>query len=136
MALKQCDKCSEMVDEAKAFCPGCGSSFETEEKRQDASGFDSLDHTVQLGQTMYNQMLSDMGLNISKAPNPDEKHTEVAEPKAAEPTAIGPPDSIPAEPVPANNKTWLVLGGIGVALLFLLVLAAFILLFVLWSRPG
>ncbi len=68
MGVKQCEKCSEMVEEAKAFCPGCGNSFVTEAKRETASNFDNLAGTVQLGDTMYNQMLTDMGLNLSDIP--------------------------------------------------------------------
>lgn len=80
MGLKECDKCGEMVGEAKAFCPACGHAFVEEEQRQETSKFDSFEHTVQFGQTMYNMMLSDMGLNISKSPNPGEKRVEVLEP--------------------------------------------------------
>lgn len=84
MATKQCGNCSEMVDEAKAFCPGCGDAFVDEEQRENVSDFDKLDSTVQLGQTMYNQMLSDMGLNISKTAPPaavpdDEAKTKISE---------------------------------------------------------
>src|SRR4051812_20452120 len=86
MGLRQCEKCSEMVDEAKAFCPGCGHAFVEEQKRQKASEFEKQDNTVQLGQTMYNQMLSDLGLNISKSGVP-EKRIEVIAPVAVEPAA-------------------------------------------------
>ena len=40
MGLKQCTKCSEMVDEAKAFCPACGNAFVEEEERQEKSKFE------------------------------------------------------------------------------------------------
>ena len=92
MGVKKCDKCDEVVDESKAFCPGCGHAFVDEEQRQDVSGFDKLDHTVQLGQTMYNQMLSDMGLNISKASEKPEQRAEVVAPIEAVPAGgPGPP---------------------------------------------
>lgn len=65
-----------MVDEAKAFCPGCGHAFVSERQRGEMSEYEAKGHTVQLGQTMYNKMLSDMGLNISKAPDPVEKKVE------------------------------------------------------------
>ncbi len=116
MALRQCEKCDEMVDEAKAFCPGCGHAFVEEEARQASSGFDKAEKTVQLGQTMYNQMLSEMGLNISKkgpeqpetrveaiapaAPPPD-KRTEVVVPAAAPPAATPPAAAPPAAVIPA-----------------------------------
>lgn len=83
MVEKLCSKCGEMVDEAKAFCPGCGNAI-VEEKRGSVSEFDKLDHTVQLGNTMYNQMLSDMGLSVSKPPGGDQKHrVEVVAPAAS-----------------------------------------------------
>ena len=80
MGLRQCDKCGDMVDEAKAFCPGCGNAFVEEEKRQKKSDFEQQDNTVQLGNTMYNQMLADMGLNISKPASAAEKRIEVISP--------------------------------------------------------
>ena len=123
MVLKQCDKCSEMVDEAKAFCPACGNAFVEEERRSVTTNFEEMDMTVQLGQTMYNQMLSDMGLNVSKAPDVQEKVVEVA---AAAPAVPLQPIA-PAEPVPtaqsipsksSNKWIWIMVG----------VIAAFILL--------
>ena len=106
-----------MVDEAKAFCPGCGHAFVEEQKRSQTSNFEAMDSTVQLGQTMYNQMLSDMGLNISKAPDPAEKRVEVLAPV---PTA---PTSQPVTPAraskSANSKTWMIVGAVIVVLLLL-----------------
>src|SRR5438874_4680372 len=87
MGLLQCDKCNEMVDEAKAFCPECGNAFVKEEKREEASEFDRSEKTVQFGPTMYNQLLSDMGLNISEAPNVSEKQIAVLAPV---PTEVAP----------------------------------------------
>jgi len=131
MGLRQCEKCSEMVDEAKAFCPGCGHAFVEEQKRQKASEFERQDNTVQLGQTMYNQMLSDLGLNLSKTGVP-EKRVEVIAPVVAEP----PGQKVPAAPAPEREavstppsggpdevkKTgrakWIILGVIGFILLF------------------
>lgn len=89
-----------MVDEAKAFCPGCGHSFVVEAKRESVSNFESFDGTVQLSDTMFNQMLTDMGLNISNAPNPVEKRVEVIAPATATPTETVPPVvATPAETV-------------------------------------
>lgn len=123
MALKQCDKCSEMVDEAKAFCPACGNAFVEEERRSVTTNFEEMDMTVQLGQTMYNQMLSDMGLNVSKAPDVQEKVVEVAAAAPAVPLQpIAPAEPVPtAQSVPSkssNKWIWIMVG----------VIAAFILL--------
>ena len=121
MALKQCDKCSEMVDEAKAFCPACGNAFVEEERRSESTDFEEMNKTVQLGQTMYNLMLSDMGLNISTTPDVQEKVIEIA---AAAPVApVAPAAPIPPTPAPAtvtldNKWIWIIIG----------VIAAFILL--------
>ena len=147
MGLRQCDKCSEMVDEAKAFCPGCGHAFVEEEKRQEASKFEKLDNTVQFGQTMYSQMLEDMGLNISNAPDRGEKRVEVIAPIQAE--MVSPPAKVivpvgaavkqlekgPEKRVSAGNTKWYIL--IGAAVIFLLPIAlasAIFLFFEIWSR--
>lgn len=121
MALKQCDKCSETVDEAKAFCPACGNAFVEEQQRSVSTNFEEMDMTVQLGQTMYNQMLSDMGLNVSKAPDMQEKVVEIAAAAPVAPVAKAAP--IPPTPSPAPAKSdnkwiWIIVG----------VIAAFILL--------
>ena len=131
MGLRQCEKCSEMVDEAKAFCPGCGHAFVEEQKRQKASEFEKQDNTVQLGQTMYNQMLSDLGLNLSKSGVP-EKRIEVIAPVATEPTArsvqpaVAPvqeasPTASSASPNEVKKPglaKWIVIGIVGFILLF------------------
>ncbi|MEO6051479.1 MAG: hypothetical protein ABIP78_09125 [Pyrinomonadaceae bacterium] len=78
-----------MVDEAKAFCPGCGRAFVEEEKRQEASSFDTMERTVELDPTTFSRMLSDMGLNISKEPNPPETRVEAAVPPAKPPRDKG-----------------------------------------------
>ena len=139
MGLKKCDKCEEMVDEAKAFCPGCGNAFVEEEKRQKASEFDKLDSTVQFGQTMYNQMLSDMGLNISKAPDPPPKRIEVIVPAAAAPAPVKPaakPQTVQnTAPAPASNMKWYIAGGILLILGFLIVAAgAVIAVYFNWDK--
>ena len=148
MGLRQCDKCSEMVDEAKAFCPSCGHAFVEEHTRQAPSVFESMEGTMQLGNTMYNQMLSDMGLNISAAPNkPAETVQPVVQPAvkpAVQPAVQQPTQQIiqpavqqviqpavePAKPSGSNTTKWLVIGGVAVLVLFILlvvvVLAAFV----------
>ena len=141
MGLRQCSKCNEMVDEAKAFCPGCGHAFVDEEQRREASEFDRSDKTVQFSETMFGSMLSDMGLDISKAPNPDGKNVETISPAQAEvitpvvavvePLVIT-PDS--PEPVGNSKMKWFIWGGVILVFLFLFVLAAAVLVFMFWSR--
>jgi hypothetical protein len=77
MAERQCEKCGEMVDSARAFCPSCGGPLVEEEKREQQSNYEKMDKTVQMGNTMYGQMLSDMGLNISK-PQPEKRVETIA----------------------------------------------------------
>ena len=133
MGVKQCDKCSEMVDEAKAFCPGCGNSFVIESKREIRSNFDSFEGTIKLGDTMFNQMLSDMGLNISKEPAapPVEKRPEVVH---LQPAAAQPPQPVPATQEPKSNLKWFIAGGVVLILGFLLILAVAVVVFILWPR--
>src|SRR6478736_4065588 len=102
MAEKRCDKCGEIVDEAKAFCPGCGDSFVDEKQRTTVSDFDQSKRTVQLGETMFNQMLSEMGLNISKQPGTDETNTELITPLVPA-TASKEPERKTQEPSPAPS---------------------------------
>ena len=129
MAEKQCGKCGEMVDEAKAFCPGCGHSFVDEKQRETVSDFDQSKRTVQLGETMFNQMLSEMGLNISKPPNTDDKRTEVVAPLAPSggPSIERKEKPVPAPPPKPKTKTiWIV-----VIVLAALVFAMFVMLITL-----
>jgi len=148
MVLRQCDQCNEMVDEAKAFCPGCGNAFVEEEKRQEASKFEKLDNTVQFGQTMYNQMLEDMGLNISDAPKQAEKRvetiatakTEIVQPiKAAKTVVVSPAvatnNKQPEKPKPKSHVKWYILIGLAAGFIFLIALAsAIFVIFEIWSR--
>lgn len=130
MGVKQCDKCGEMVDEAKAFCPGCGNAFVAEEIRSDVSNFDTFEGTVKLGQTMYNQMLSDMGLNISKTPDSEETVKPVApEPVIARPAAVAP--RVTGKP---DRTKWIIVGGAAVIIVLILVLAAIILAVMFFER--
>ena len=133
MAEKTCPQCSETVDGAKAFCPACGHAFVTEEKRTDSSAYEKMDSTVQMGQTMYNNMLSDMGLNVKREP---EKRVEVLKPVAVQPAQTLQPVAgtrpVPTPPpAPAlaetaekkgNKKIWII--AIVVALLLVLIFAA------------
>ena len=141
-----------MVDEAKAFCPGCGHAFVEEQTRQEPSVFESMEGTMQLGNTMYNQMLSDMGLNISAAPNkPAESVQPVAQP-AVQPVVqpavqrsvqqvIQPavqqviqPVAEPAKPAGSNSTKWLIIGGVAVLLLFIVLVVVVLAAFVIWRQ--
>jgi uncharacterized integral membrane protein len=127
MAFKQCEKCNETVDEAKAFCPACGNSFVEEERRSITTNFEEMDMTVQLGQTMYNQMLSDMGLNVSKTYDAQDNIVEIA--AAVAPVApvmpVSPaaaPTARPGEPAKSNNKMiWIIIGVIAALILLAIV---------------
>ena len=151
MAERRCENCGESVDEAKAFCPACGHAFVKEEKREQSSDFDRLDSTVQLGQTMYNQMLSDMGLNVSKstAPPAPEKRVQVVTPVApaapaprSENASAVPGDRAPKPSVDAKAKKnyliWIIVGAtiavLGLALV--VVLAAVLILYYASSGTG
>jgi RNA polymerase subunit RPABC4/transcription elongation factor Spt4 len=122
MGQKQCAKCGEIVDEAKAFCPECGHAFVEEKKRELVSDFDKSNPTVQLGATMFNQMLSDMGLNIAKEPDASEKG-RVAVITPAVKTTVTKPTTSPAAPTRPGRRIWII---VGVAALFLFVIAALI----------
>ncbi|MBP7415961.1 MAG: hypothetical protein KA831_04850 [Pyrinomonadaceae bacterium] len=151
MALRQCDKCSEMVDEAKAFCPECGNVLVEEKQREEESAYESMDGTMQFGQTMYNQMLSDMGLNISAAPNKKFDEPQPAAPEVIEPArppvqpvlqVLQPIETgVATTPVTAEKPAggvnrWLIIGGVGAVLLLILLVAAILIGFALWSRVG
>ena len=73
MVLRECDECGEMVDDVRAFCPGCGNSFLNETQRSKPTIFDRSNETEQFDASMLNMILSDMGLDISKAPNTGEE---------------------------------------------------------------
>lgn len=129
MAVKQCDKCNETVDEAKAFCPACGNAFVEEQKRSATTNFEEMDSTVQLGQTMYNQMLSDMGLNVSKSSEVQEKVIEVAAAAPAAPVQpVAPSAPVqPVAPAPAKSRNkwiWIIVGVIALVLVLAIVVVA------------
>lgn len=121
-----------MVDEAKAFCPGCGNSFVDEKKRTSVSDYDQSKRTVQLGATMFNQMLSDMGLDISKQPDRDEKNTEIVTPLVPAAPPKAPEQKVrqasPAQPTQnSSSSKWIKIAVIAfavVAFVILVILAA------------
>jgi hypothetical protein len=130
MGSKQCGKCGEVVDDAKAFCPGCGNAFVEEEKRTTVSDFDMSNKTVQLGSTMYNQLLSDMGLSISKGPKKEEGvAAQLVAPEQAAPTPV---QAAGASSTRSKRLIWLIIAAIG--LLFILVVGLLVVLFLLWQR--
>lgn len=125
MPERQCQKCGETTDEAKAFCPACGEAFVEETKRSEASVFESMEGTMQLGNTMYNQLLSDMGLNL-KARSDDVTEPSIKIPSAAIPTpaaAIRPATVRPESSSSSGDKKWLIVGIIALALFFLVLIA-------------
>lgn len=130
MGSKQCGRCGEVVDDAKAFCPGCGDAFVAEEKRTTVSDFDMSNKTVQLGGTMYNQLLSDMGLSISKTPNKAE--APEGGPKPLEPLVPAP---VPSADSKSTRRKWLIWVTIAaLCLLIVLLIAVLVILFLLWQR--
>lgn len=136
MTQKQCGKCGEMVEQAKAFCPGCGHAFVEEESRE-ATNFERMDSTVQLGQTMYNQMLSDMGLSKEKdASLTPEKRIEVIEPIAA---AGQKPQTVPAADAPRAGSSvtkWIIAAAVILFIGLLALVAAGVLLYFFWPRAA
>ena len=139
MGQKQCEKCGEMVGEAKAFCPACGHAFVEEETRKEASAYERMDNTVQFGQTMYDMMLSDMGLNISKPAEQPAKRIEVLSPAAAPPPAATAPAAKPAEKAEQNakkpgNTKWFIIGGVVLLVVFFVVAAGAAAAYIYWTK--
>jgi hypothetical protein len=119
MESRQCEKCGETVEATRAFCPGCGSAMVAEEKRSDVSAFDASAGTIQFGKTVYGKMLSEMGLNISEAPN---------KASVPSPTAVGkPPAGLQGASdgrAGGSSKTkWIILAA---ALIFIAMLAVIV----------
>ena len=131
MGQKQCEKCGETVDEAKAFCPECGHAFVEEKQRTSVSDFEKVNPTVQLGATMFNQMLSDMGLNISKEPDPRDKRVEVIAP-AVRPAVAEPPKA----PTRSGRTKWIIAGVVVGLILFILAALIIVAAFILYFRPS
>jgi hypothetical protein len=137
MPLRACEECQEMADDAKAFCPSCGHAFVKEQKREQPSEFQNMDGTMQLGQTMYNQMLSDMGLNLgdtTQPPQASRTHVEAAPAASIHRTA----PKTRAVDIPEDKKRrnkFLIFGIIAAFLILgsLIVIGAAI---VLWMRFG
>ena len=131
MGLKQCEKCTEMVDEAKAFCPACGNAFVEEKKRQKASEFESAESTVQLGKTDFDKMLSDMGLDISKQPSVPEKRVEIITPIAP---AAKQTEKPTVKPAPVDHTKRYIMGGVVIIVVYFIVIMAAVIGYIYWFR--
>jgi len=148
MAERQCENCGETADSARAFCPACGEPFVQEEKREKESNYEIMNPTVQMGQTMYGQMLSDMGLNISKpqgekrvetlapigaAPQRQETPVpEVPRQQTLKPVAGSQPPAIAPPPPVSNRKSYLVWGLIAGGLLLIGIIAVMVIAVVIY----
>lgn len=114
MNSKQCEKCGETAELAMAFCQGCGDPFVQEETRRKLSEFEASAGTVQFGQSLYNELLSDMGLNISEAPNK----------QLNDPPHIPPVEPVNVQPKRAKGLSSNQIIAIGTAFIFLLTIGA------------
>lgn len=99
-----------MVDEAKAFCPYCSHSFEPESERH-ASEFELTRNTDTFTQSFFNEVLSEMDLNISEAPDAQIK--------------------LAPEPRGRSRRRWLFVIGAAIFVFLILVVVTVILFFVL-----
>ncbi len=148
MPEKFCPKCGERSDEAKAFCQACGHAFVEEEQRTDRSAYEQADNTMQMGQTMYNAMLSDMGLNLKRSE--PEKRVEVLKPVAVQAPQVLHPVAGTAPVPPAasahrdeprvenksDNKFWLITIIVALGLLVILLAAVLLVGLYLYFRAG
>ena len=140
MGQKQCGKCGEFVDEAKAFCPECGNAFVDEKKRTSVTDYDRSNPTVQLGETMFNKMLSDMGLDLSKEPSaPQQKGRVEVTPINVQPAVAVDREAKPASPPPvaprnSNRKMWIIAAVIAGVLLLALAALIIVVGLVLYFR--
>ncbi|NOT46452.1 MAG: hypothetical protein HOP17_01695 [Acidobacteria bacterium] len=140
-----------MVDDVRAFCPGCGNSFLKEAQRSKPTIFDRSSETEQFDASMLNMILSDMGLDISKAPNKSEERVvnvpqmpiEPGKPEHAKViervnVAVRSREDSHDKPklLAKSNLKWLVWGSVILVFLFvfLLVIAAAVLVFMFRSR--
>jgi len=142
MADKICPQCNETVDEAKAFCPACGYAFVEEETRTDTSAYEQMDHTVQMGQTMYNNMLSDMGLKKAEVPAP-EKRVEELRPVVVQPAqplqpVAGTQGQAPPQTAEkkSSKKIWITTVVVALALLLIFAIAVIVVGLYLYFRSG
>jgi hypothetical protein len=150
MGLRQCNECEEMVDEARAFCQACGSPLVAEAQRRESSPFERTSETVQFDSSMFNAILTDMGLDLSAPPNPRNEIGETvtplirtetpttAQPRPLVQTVVpSPQNKLGKADAPANTTLkWLVWAALGFVLVFLVGLVIAALIFILWLRPA
>lgn len=123
MRLRSCENCGEQVDKAKAFCPGCGSALIEEKKRTADSEFEASGNTVQFSKTALNMVLSDMGLNITEAPDrPSKSAGKIPITPSTQSTAAAPQPK--AEKGSAMKWVLIAAAALAVLLVFLITLAA------------
>jgi hypothetical protein len=137
MPQRKCEHCGELADDSKAFCPECGNPFVAEEKREASTNFEKMDSTVQLGQTMYNQMLSDMGLKGDKpAPAEPKREPTVLQPIAPVQAAVKTPTPVaPSKPpVETDNSATITKLIVITAAVFVFLLIAAIAIVLIWMR--
>lgn len=131
MSLKKCEKCGEMVDEAKAFCPSCGNSFEDEKARQADSEFELSGGTVQFSKSAFNLLLSDMGLNISQSPD---KPDQLTENKVSGLPPLPQPEKVKPQKSGSSEKTVIVIASVVTALLIAALIAVAGVLFIVYRN--
>jgi hypothetical protein len=144
MDLQQCKNCGESVDAAKAFCPACGDPFVPEDERGNVSEFEADGETVQYGKSAFYELLSEMELNISEAP--DKPDTPVVRPVVKSSQAnvehVQPAVGAPTKPEATRKgprKKWIIAAAIGAVFLFftgVVVIAAGIIVYLGWYRPS
>lgn len=118
MALKECEKCGESAEEAKAFCPACGWPFVSEDKRQDSSEFDKYAGTVNVSQSVYKMMLADF--DVPTAPKPKPEIAPVPQP-VVEPVVTTATPTASEKPKLSN---WLQIAIIGIISFWIIILAS------------
>lgn len=130
MESKRCEKCGEPVDAAKAFCPACGNPFVAEAKRTQVSEFDASAGTVQFGNTVYNKLLSDMGLNISEFKQAPPKPAAEVRPEPAQAEQAAASSNRSGKQGSNRKLIWLVIFGVlllaGGAVVLLLAVSLFV----------
>jgi len=108
MSLKQCPECEATVDEAKAYCPDCGTPMESEQKRVGSSEFDSLGQTQRLSKTTQFRLLEQFNLSSIFSPPPRgeneskavENDVKVVQPSGSQQAQIKPKQLDNAAPKP------------------------------------
>ena len=131
MSLKKCFKCKEMVDEAKAFCPGCGHSFEDEQERKAESEFEATDGTVQFSKSAFNMLLSNMGLNISQS---SDKPDQLTENKVSDLPPLPQPEKVKPRKSGSSKKTVIVIASVVTVLLTVALIAVAGILFIVYRN--